>query len=175
MAEADRMLADAAARADRLAAPGVEARPNRRVAVLTCMDARIDVFEMLGLHIGDAHVVRNAGALVTDDVLRSLSVSQRLLGTEEVVVIMHEGCGLLEASEEDFLKELADDGAHPTWRLGAFTDIEVTLGQSVAKLRASPELLIRDHRIRGFIFDPMTGQLRDPELADAIAPRPEAD
>src|SRR4028118_1604360 len=94
MARADDILAAAATRSEELAAPGLSPRPRRKVAVLACMDTRIDLFPMLGLRRGDAHIIRNAGGLVTDDALRSLSASQRLLGTEEIVVVMHDGCGL---------------------------------------------------------------------------------
>src|SRR5260221_1922320 len=158
MANADEMLAVAASRAEELAAPGLDARPRRKVAVLACMDTRIDLFPMLGLKRGDAHIIRNAGGLVTDDVLRSLSASQRLLGTEEVVIVMHEGCGLLGASEDEFARALTADGVIPAWRLGAFEDIEATLRHSINRLRSSPELTDREH-IRGFIFDPETGGL----------------
>src|SRR3954469_24912569 len=127
MPNADKMLAAAAAKSDDLAAPGLSPRPQRKVAVLACMDTRIDLFPMLGLERGDAHIIRNAGGLVTDDVLRSLSASQRLLGTEEVVVVMHEGCGLHGASEDGFAETLASDGVLPTWRLGAFEDVDETL------------------------------------------------
>ena len=160
MPNADGMLAAAAARADELAAPGLSPRPRRKVAVLACMDTRIDLFPMLGLERGDAHIIRNAGGLVTDDAIRSLSASQRLLGTEEIVVVMHEGCGLHGASEDEFAQALAADGVLPTWRLGAFDDVEATLRDSLARLRSSPELPARDH-IRGFIFDPETGALRE--------------
>jgi carbonic anhydrase len=160
MACADEMLATAAVRRDRLAAGGLGPRPRRRVAVLACMDARMDLFEMLGLRHGDAHIVRNAGGLVTDDALRSLSVSQRLLGTEEIVVVMHEGCGLHGASEERFAAELAADGAGANWRLGAFEDLDATLRGGLERLRASPELPWRD-QIRGLVFDPETGALRE--------------
>src|SRR5215210_2951807 len=102
MPNADEMLAVAASRTEELAAPGLSPRPVRHVAVLSCMDTRIDLFPMLGLQRGDAHILRNAGGLVTDDVIRSLSASQRLLGTNEIVVVMHEGCGLHGASEDAF-------------------------------------------------------------------------
>jgi carbonic anhydrase len=138
------MLATAAARAADLAAPGLSPRPRRRVAVLACMDTRIDLFPMLGLERGDAHIIRNAGGLVTDDAIRSLSASQRLLGTEEIVVVMHEGCGLHGASAE----------------FGGFDDLEATMHEGLARLRSSPELTARD-RIRGFVFDPETGTLRE--------------
>jgi len=157
---ADDMLAAARGRARELAAPGLSPRPRRKVAVLACMDTRIDLFPMLGLQRGDAHIIRNAGGLATDDAIRSLSVSQRLLGTEDVVVVMHEGCGLHGASEDEFAHALAADGVLPTWRLGAFADVEATLRDSVARLRSSPELPHRDH-VRGFIFDPEDGSLRE--------------
>ena len=154
------MVAVAASRANALAAPGLGARPRRRVAVVTCMDARIDLFLLLGLERGDAHIVRNAGGLVTDDVVRSLSASQRLLGTTEVLVVMHDGCGLLGASEEQFAEELAADGVTMSWRLGAFDDLDETVREGLARLRSSRELLARD-RIRGFVFDPESGELRE--------------
>src|SRR5436305_14981061 len=110
---ADDMLEHAAARARELAAPGLNPRPHRKVAVLACMDTRIDLFPMLGLERGDAHIIRNAGGLPTDDAIRSLSISQRLLGTEEVVVVMHEGCGLCNAFEDDFAEQLRADGLPP--------------------------------------------------------------
>ena len=159
---ADEMLSVAAERADQLAAPGLSPRPRRKVAVLSCMDTRIDLFPMLGIERGDAHIIRNAGGLVTEDAIRSLSVSQRLLGTEEIVVVMHEGCGLCGASEDEFTQALAGDGVLPTWRLGAFEDVESTLRHSLSRLRSSPELVARDH-IRGFVFDPETGELREVE------------
>jgi carbonic anhydrase len=166
MANADEMLETAATRAKELAAPGLNPRPRRKVAVLACMDTRIDLFPMLGLQRGDAHIIRNAGGLVTDDAIRSLSASQRLLGTEEIVVVMHDGCGLHGASEDEFGEALADDGVLPTWRLGAFDDIEATLRASVNRLRASPELPARD-QIRGFVFNPETGALREVEADSA--------
>jgi carbonic anhydrase len=161
---ADEMLEVAAARAAELAAPGLSSRPRRKVAVLACMDTRIDLFAMLGLQRGDAHIIRNAGGLVTDDAIRSLSASQRLLGTEEIVVVMHDGCGLHGASEDDFAQVLAADGALPTWRLGAFEDVEDTLRNSLARLRSSPELPAREH-ISGFVFDPESGALREVRAA----------
>ena len=162
MANADEMLEVAAARAAELAAPGGNPRPRRKVAVLACMDTRIDLFPMLGLERGDAHIIRNAGGLVTEDALRSLTASQRLLGTNEIVVVMHDGCGLHGASEDEFGQALADDGVLPSWRLGAFDDVEATLRASLTRLRASSELPARD-QIRGFVFNPETGELREVE------------
>jgi carbonic anhydrase len=162
MTNGDDMLAAAATRSDELAAPGLSPRPRRKVAVLACMDTRIDLFPMLGIERGDAHIIRNAGGLVTEDAIRSLSASQRLLGTEEIVVVMHEGCGLHGASEDEFASKLRADGVLPTWRLGAFEDVEATLRDSLTRLRTTPELPVRDH-VRGFVFDPEDGTLREVE------------
>jgi len=167
MTNADDMLAVANSRPDELAAPGLDPRPRRKVAVLACMDTRIDLFPMLGLRRGDAHIIRNAGGLVTDDAIRSLSASQRLLGTDEIVVVMHDGCGPHGASEDEFAEMLAADGVLPTWRLGAFDDVETTLRHSLQRLRSAPELPARD-RIFGFVFDPETGTLR------SVSPDPPA-
>jgi carbonic anhydrase len=162
MGNADEMLAAAAARSEELAAGDLTSRPRRKVAVLACMDTRLDLYAMLGIERGDAHIIRNAGGLVTDDAMRSLSASQRLLGTEEIVVVMHDGCGLRGASEDEFARALAGDGVLPSWRLGAFDDVEETLRHSLSRLRSAPELPARDH-IRGFVFDPDTGEMRDVE------------
>lgn len=158
---AEQMLAHAAGRAAELAAADLSPRPGRRVAVLTCMDTRIDPYALLGLARGEAHLLRNAGGLVTDDAIRSLSASQRELGTEEVVVVMHEGCGLLGADDNAFAQALAADGAHPPWRLGGFADVEQALRDGLERLRRSPELPHRE-RISGFVFDPRAGSLRRP-------------
>src|SRR4249919_301797 len=135
------MLAVAASRREELAAPALGPRPRRKVAVLACMDARMDLFMMLGLQRGDAHIIRNAGGLVTDDALRSLSASQRLLGTEEIVVVMHRDCGL--EGRSDF---------------GGFADVETELRRGLDRLRSSSELPSRD-RIRGLLYDPADGSL----------------
>jgi carbonic anhydrase len=164
MPNADDMLTVARRRARELAAPGLSPKPRRKVAVLACMDTRIDLFPMLGLERGDAHIIRNAGGLATDDAIRSLSVSQRLLGTEEIVVVMHRGCRLQGASEDEFAQELAGEGITPSWRLGAFEDLEEALRHSLTRLRASRELPARD-QIRGLIFDPETGELREVHVA----------
>src|SRR3984893_19484111 len=124
MPNADDMLMVARARASELAAPGLSPKPRRKVAVLSCMDTRIALFPMLALQRGDAHIIRNAGGLATDDAIRSLSASQRLLGTEEIVVVMHDGCGLHGASEDEFAQALARDGSLQSWRVGAFVHNE---------------------------------------------------
>lgn len=161
MANVDEMLLAAKTATRALAAPALSAQPRRRLAVLTCMDARIDPPRMFGFESGDAHVLRNAGGLVTDDAIRSLSISQRLLGTDEIVVVMHDDCGLCGASDEQFAAALAADGAHPSWRSGAFDDIEQVLRDGLARLRESPELSARG-LIRGLIFNPADGTLREP-------------
>jgi carbonic anhydrase len=161
MSEADEMVRVAAERGGELARAKLTAAPTRRVAVLACMDARIHLFTLLGLAPGDAHIIRNAGGLVTDDALRSLSVSQRLLGTREIVVVMHRKCGLDGSSDEDFAAQLAADGAQPSWRLGSFTDVEQVLREGLERLRSSRELIARDE-VRGFIYDPATGLLEEP-------------
>lgn len=160
MSNTDELLAGARSRQGELAMPGASSRPLLEMAVLTCMDARIDLYAMLGLRRGDAHVIRNAGGLVTDDAVRSLSASQRLLGTRKVLVIMHERCGMQGASDGEFAELLAADGARPQWRLGAFDDLDATLRAGVARLRNAPELPVRDE-IRGFVFDPDNGLLRE--------------
>jgi carbonic anhydrase len=157
---ADELLRNNATYAAGFADEHLPVQPRRRLAVVACMDSRMDIFEMLGLRHGEAHIIRNAGGLVTDDAIRSLAASQRLLGTEEIVVVMHEDCGLLGASEDEFARALAADGARPTWRLGAFDDVEAALRDGLDRLRSSPELPAREH-IRGFIFDPETGALRE--------------
>jgi carbonic anhydrase len=157
---ADQMLEVSRSRVEQLAVPQMSSKPSRKVAVLSCMDTRIDLNLMLGLQRGEAHVLRNAGGLVTDDAIRSLSASQRVLGTEEIVVVMHDGCGLCGASEDEFTRELAASGVVPDWRLGAFEDVEKTLRGGLERLRSSPELAERD-RIRGFVFDPRSGALRE--------------
>jgi carbonic anhydrase len=124
------------------------------------MDARIELFDLLGLEWGDAHLIRNAGGLVTDDALRSLSASQRLLGTEEIIVVMHRDCGLHGASDDEFADRLEADGARADWRLGGFDDLEATLRAGLARLRSEPALISRD-RVRGLIYDPADGSLEE--------------
>lgn len=145
------------------------APPARHLAILACMDARLTVEQFGGLGTGDAHIIRNAGGLATDDAMRSLSASQRLLGTEEIVVVMHDGCGLCGASEDSFRQGLAADGVLPDWRLGAFESVEHALRTSLRRLRCSRELPRRE-RIRGFVFNPEDGRLR--EVAAPAAAQP---
>ncbi|GAA1920154.1 carbonic anhydrase [Streptomyces sodiiphilus] len=142
--------------------PGMDARPVRQVAVVACMDARLDLHAALGLDLGDCHTIRNAGGVVTDDIIRSLTISQRALGTRAVVLIQHTGCGLLQLTE-DFRDELAQEvGQKPSWAVESFKDLDRNVRQSVARVRTSPFLLHTDD-VRGFVFDVTTGLLREVE------------
>ncbi|MGI5468263.1 beta-class carbonic anhydrase [Streptomyces sp. CA-132043] len=146
--------------ADKFADPELSARPAQKVTVVTCMDARLNLPEALGLEVGDLHTLRNAGGVITDDIIRSLTISQRALGTRSVVVIHHTGCGM-QTLTEDFRQELADEvGQRPAWAVESFKDVDVDVRQSVQRLRTSPFLLHTDD-IRGFVFDVTTGLLRE--------------
>src|SRR3954454_10534189 len=113
--------------------------PSKHVAVVACMDARLNVYGMLGLHEGEAHVIRNAGGVVTDDEIRSLAISQRLLGTEEIILIHHTDCGMLTFTDDDFKRSIQDDvGVKPEWAAEAFPDLDEDVRQSVARIQASP-------------------------------------
>lgn len=140
---------------------GLPAPPARHLAVLTCMDARIDVYRLLGLQPGDAHVVRNAGGIVTDDALRSLLVSQHLLGTRAIMVIQHTTCGMIDLPEDQVRARIEDEiGQEIPFQLGAFSDLEANVAISVATLRDSVLLPHRDE-VRGFIFDVSSGALTE--------------
>ena len=140
---------------------GMPAEPARRLAVVACMDARIDLPRILGLRVGEAHIIRNAGGVVTDDVTRSLCLSQRLLGTREVVLVHHTGCGLHLLDEHRFLSELeAETGTRPSWPLDVFADPYDDVIESMRRLRSSPFLPHKDH-IRGFVYDVADGKLRE--------------
>ena len=137
------------------------AEPRCHVAVLACMDARIDVHRVLGLAEGDAHVIRNAGGEVTDDAIRSLTISQRKMGTTEVILIHHTGCGMAKVTEAELNREVrAETGREPPFRWGAFTDVEVDLRQAIASVRSNPFIPRRDS-VRGFLLDIETGRLRE--------------
>ena len=133
--------------------------PAKQVAVLACMDARLNVYGLLGLQEGDAHVIRNAGGVVTDDEIRSLSISQRLLGTKEIILIHHTDCGMLTFGDDEFRRQVqADTGIKPEWAAESFDDLEVDVRQSIARIQASPFIPVKDN-IRGFIYDVTTGRL----------------
>jgi carbonic anhydrase len=135
--------------------------PAKKVAIVTCMDARLSPYVMLGLREGDAHVIRNAGGVVTDDEIRSLAISQRLLGTEEIMLIHHTDCGMLTFSDDDFRAQLQQDtGVKPQWAAEAFADLDDDVRQSIARIKASPFIPHKDE-VRGFVYDVETGQLRE--------------
>ena len=137
------------------------AEPARRLAVLTCMDARIDPLALLDLRLGDAHVIRNAGGIVTDDSIRSLAISQRALGTEEIVVIHHTRCGMHGLDDDAFRADLAREaGAEPGWAPGGFADLDAEARRSVQRLRDSP-FLSRTRSVRALVYDVETGELRE--------------
>ena len=137
------------------------ARPGRKVAIVACMDARLNVYGALGLQEGDAHVIRNAGGVVTDDAIRSLAISQRLLGTEEIVLIHHTGCGMLTFTDDDFTRSIEEDtGIRPEWAAEAFSDLDGHVRQSIARVKASPFLPGKD-AVRGFVYEVETGRLRE--------------
>ena len=147
--------------AQHFAAAGLASAPAGRVAVLACMDARLEIGAALGLREGDAHVIRNAGGVVTDDVIRSLMISQRLLATREVMIVQHTDCGMVKFTESE-LKDAVerDTGTRPPFPLHAFTDLEENVRRSIRKLQESPFLLHRD-AVRGFVYDVGTGRLRE--------------
>jgi carbonic anhydrase len=133
--------------------------PAKRVAIVACMDARLNPYGLLGLSEGDAHVIRNAGGVITDDEIRSLSISQRLLGTEEIILIHHTDCGMLTFSDDDFRNDLQKEiGIKPEWAAEAFQDLEEDVRQSIARIKASP-FIPRKDAVRGFIYDVAGGTL----------------
>jgi carbonic anhydrase len=161
MSTTDELLRNAQAYADRFDKGDLPLPPARKVAVVACMDARLDPYAVLGLQEGDAHVIRNAGGVVTDDAIRSLAISQRLLATEEIVLIHHTDCGMLTFSDDEFKRSIQDEtGIKPTWSAESFGDVDVDVRQSVARIRASP-FIPRKDSVRGFVYDVHTGELRE--------------
>ncbi len=135
--------------------------PAKKVAVVACMDARLHPYAILGLQEGDAHVIRNAGGVVTDDEIRSLAISQRLLGTEEIILIHHTDCGMLTFSDDEFKAQVqSDTGIKPEWAAEAFSDLDQDVRQSIARIEASPFIPNKDS-IRGFVYEVETGRLRE--------------
>ena len=135
--------------------------PAKHVAVIACMDARLNVYGILGLHEGEAHVIRNAGGVVTDDEIRSLTISQRLLGTREIILIHHTDCGMLTFTEDEFKGTiLQETGIKPEWAVEAFSDLETDVRQSIGRIKASPFIPHKDS-VRGFIYEVDTGRLRE--------------
>ncbi|HSL56207.1 MAG TPA: carbonic anhydrase [Acidimicrobiales bacterium] len=135
--------------------------PAKRVAVVACMDARLNVYGALGLHEGDAHVIRNAGGVITDDEIRSLAISQRLLGTQEIILIHHTDCGMLTFTDDAFKAAIQEEvGIKPEWAAESFPDIDADVRQSIRRITASPFIPHTD-RVRGFVYDVTTGALRE--------------
>jgi carbonic anhydrase len=135
--------------------------PAKRVAVVACMDARLNPYGLLGLSEGDAHVIRNAGGVITDDEIRSLAISQRLLGTEEIMLIHHTDCGMLTFGDDDFRRQVQrDTGVKPEWPAEAFDDLEGDVRQSIARIEASPFIPNKDN-VRGFVYEVESGRLRE--------------
>jgi carbonic anhydrase len=161
MSETDTLLQNNEAYAASFEKGDLPLPPGRKVAVLACMDARLDPARVLGLEEGDAHVIRNAGGVVTDDAHRSLAISQNLLGTEEIVIIHHTDCGMLTFSDEDFAQRLeSETGSRPPWNAQAFEDLDVDVRDSIKRIRESP-FVPRTDSVRGFVYEVETGRLRE--------------
>jgi carbonic anhydrase len=156
----DELLANNARYAESFSGP-LPLPPAKKLAVVACMDARLDVYAILGLAEGDAHVIRNAGGVITEDEIRSLAISQRLLGTEEIVLIHHTDCGMVTFTDDGFKQSIQDDtGIRPSWAAEAFPDVDADVRQSAARIAASPFVPKKD-AIRGFVFDVATGKLNE--------------
>jgi len=157
----DELLANNEAFAASIPVQHLNVRPRRRLAIVTCMDSRLDVFAALGLHHGEAHILRNAGGVITDDVIRSLAVSQRRLGTREVMLVHHTNCGMQTLTDDGFRAELQEaSGVAPAFAIESFRDLEQDVCQSILRVRRSPFLLHRDV-VRGFVYDVDTHELRE--------------
>jgi len=142
--------------------------PAKHIAVLACMDARLDVHKILGLEEGDAHVIRNAGGVATDDAIRSLTISQRLLGTTEIILIHHTDCGMLTFHDDDVKRQIEKEtGIRPAFALEAFSDLDEDVRQSIARIKASPFIPHKD-KIRGFVYDVRTGRLNEVGVTAAV-------
>jgi carbonic anhydrase len=160
MTSTDQLIANDDAYAASFTKGALPLPPARRTAVLACMDARLDPARILGLEEGDAHVIRNAGGVVSDDAIRSLAISQNLLGTEEIILIHHTDCGMLTFTDDQFARQLEEQtGERPEWRAHAFTSLEDDVRDSIAAIEASP--FIPSKRVRGFIYEVESGRLRE--------------
>jgi carbonic anhydrase len=160
MTATDELLANNTRYAETFTGP-LPLPPSRHLAVVACMDARLNVYGILGLGDGEAHVIRNAGGVVTDDEIRSLTISQRLLGTQEIILIHHTDCGMLTFTDDDFKASIQKDtGIKPAWAAEAFPDLDDDVRQSIARIKASPFVPHKDS-VRGFVFDVATGKLRE--------------
>ncbi len=160
MSVTDDLLANNATYAESFQGP-LPLPPAKHIAVLACMDARLNVYAILGLQEGESHVIRNAGGVVTDDEIRSLAISQRLLGTKEIILIHHTDCGMLTFTDDAFKKSIQDEtGIKPEWAAEAFPDLDEDVRQSVNRIKASPFIPHTD-QVRGFVFDVATGKLSE--------------
>ena len=161
MSATDDLLANNAAYASSFDKADLPLPPGRKTAVVACMDARLNVYGALGLSEGDAHVIRNAGGVVTDDAIRSLAISQRLLGTEEIILIHHTRCGMLTFTDDEFLGSIEQEtGIKPEWAAESFSDLDADVRQSIARIKASP-FVPRKDAIRGFVYEVESGRLRE--------------
>jgi carbonic anhydrase len=161
MSQTDELIANNDAYAARFDKGDLPLAPARKVAVVACMDARLNPYGILGLSDGDAHVIRNAGGVVTDDAIRSLAISQRLLGTEEIVLIHHTDCGMLTLSDDEFKRSIQHEtGIRPEWAVEAFDDLDADVRQSLARIKVSP-FIPHKESVRGFVYDVHTGRLRE--------------
>ena len=166
MSTTDELLQNAEAYAASFDKGTLPLPPARKIAILACMDARLNPYGLLGLQEGDAHVIRNAGGVVTDDEIRSLAISQRLLGTEEIILIHHTDCGMLTFTDDEFKRSVQDDvGIKPEWAAEAFSDLDEDVRQSIARIQASP-FIPRKDSVRGFVYDVHTGKLREVDTPD---------
>jgi carbonic anhydrase len=161
MSATDELLRNAEAYADGFDKGDLPMPPARKVAIVACMDARLDPQALLGLEEGDAHVIRNAGGVISADAIRSLAISQRLLGTEEIVLIHHTDCGMLTFTDDEFRRSVqTDTGVKPDWAAEAFPDLDEDVRQSLARVHASPFIPNKDS-VRGFVYEVETGRLRE--------------
>ena len=161
MTAIDDLLANAAAYAQDFDHAHLPLPPGRRIAIVACMDARLNLYGLLGLREGDAHVIRNAGGVVTDDEIRSLAISQRLLATEEIMLVHHTDCGMLTFTDDEFRREVQrETGIKPEWAAEAFDDLDDDVRQSIARIKASPFIPKKDN-VRGFVYEVETGRLRE--------------
>jgi len=161
MSVTDELLQNNAAYAESFQKGDLPLPPARGVAIVACMDARLDVHKILGLEEGDAHVIRNAGGVITDDEIRSLTISQRLLGTREVILIHHTDCGMLTFSDDELKQQIHEEvGVKPHFSMESFSDLEEDVRQSVARIQASP-FISHKQSVRGFIYEVESGRLRE--------------
>jgi carbonic anhydrase len=161
MSATDELLRNNEAYAEAFDKADLPLPPAKGVAVVACMDARLNVYGMLGLQEGDAHVIRNAGGVITDDEIRSLTISQRFLGTREIILIHHTDCGMLSFSDDEVKRQIQEEtGIKPEFALEAFTDLEGDVRQSIARIQASPFIPHKD-AVRGFVYEVETGRLRE--------------